>query len=258
MTLVASKPSTVLLQKAGEDTGFDVPPVATGDWLHLRSTQAPLGVWLRPEFGGITVAMSMGNVAAGVAEYGPNASGPLPVGAVAARVVPDLQTLHRCLGRAYRLSRTLPNAMLDAYAQATKTLPMATEAERLVVTRVGQDIFRKGLLEYWDRRCAMTGLAQVELLRASHIKPWAACTTDAERLDVFNGLLLAPHLDALFDLGFITVLDSGVVEVSAALTPADRVLLGLPKELRVDGLADGHRKYLPWHREKVFKSGAAG
>ena len=51
----------------------------------------------------------------------------------------------------------------------------------------------------------MTGLDVPELLRASHIKPWADCGTDAERLDVFNGLLLAPHLDAAFDAGFITI-----------------------------------------------------
>jgi len=61
------------------------------------------------------------------------------------------------------------------------------------------------LLDLWEGRCAVTGLAVPELLRASHIKPWADCETDAERLDVYNGFLLAPHLDAAFDLGFITV-----------------------------------------------------
>jgi len=50
----------------------------------------------------------------------------------------------------------------------------------------------------------VTGLAMSKLLRASHIKPWAACAADAERLDVYNGLLLAPHLDALFDAGLIS------------------------------------------------------
>ena len=85
--------------------------------------------------------------------------------------------------------------------------------------RVGQDIFRRGLLEYWDGRCAITGLAVPELLRASHIKPWAACDTDAERLDIFNGLLLAPHLDAAFDAGFITIAKDGAVLVSNTLPP---------------------------------------
>src|SRR5204863_6464648 len=116
-----------------------------------------------------------------------------------------------------------------------------TEVERLVVERVGQQIFRDGLLEYWQGRCAITGLAVPELLRASHIKAWAECASDAERLDVFNGLLLAPNLDAAFDKGFITVADDGEVVVSAALGTADRRALGVEALLRVGGLSEGHR-----------------
>ena len=65
----------------------------------------------------------------------------------------------------------------------------------------------------------ITGLGAPELLRASHIKPRADCDTDAERLDVFNGLLLAPHLDAVFDSGFITIAEDGTVLLSNALPP---------------------------------------
>jgi predicted restriction endonuclease len=124
----------------------------------------------------------------------------------------------------------------------------------LVVQRVGQDVFRAGLLDYWDGRCAVTGLAVPDLLRASHIKPWADCATDAERLDVFNGLLLAPHLDAAFDRGFITVADNGQVIVSPRLCDDDRKLLALDIPLRIDGLAPGHRSYLAWHRTEELKA----
>jgi hypothetical protein len=65
------------------------------------------------------------------------------------------------------------------------------------------------------------------LLRASHTKPWADCETDAERLDVYNGILLAPHLDAAFDQGFITVADDGTIVVSDALGADARTVLGL-------------------------------
>jgi putative restriction endonuclease len=34
------------------------------------------------------------------------------------------------------------------------------------------------------------------LLRASHIRPWAECDDDEQRLDVFNGLLLISALNA--------------------------------------------------------------
>jgi predicted restriction endonuclease len=93
------------------------------------------------------------------------------------------------------------------------------------------------------------------LLRASHIKPWADCASDAERLDVFNGLLLAPHLDAAFDGGLISVADDGTVLLAPALPAPARALLGLDRPLRVNALADGHRIYLPWHRSAVFRSG---
>jgi len=98
----------------------------------------------------------------------------------------------------------------------------------------------------------VTGLAIPALLRASHIKPWSHCETDAERLDVYNGLLLAPHLDAAFDCGFVTVANDGTVVVSAALSPDARILLGLDRTLRLHGLTDGHRAYLIYHRDVVF------
>ena len=138
---------------------------------------------------------------------------------------------------------------------AYEGLPKATEAERLVVQRVGQDIFRAGLLDYWDGRCAITGLAVRELLSASHIKPWADCQSDADRLDVFNGILLAPHFDAAFDRGFITVRDDGTVLVSQDFDASSRKALGLDQPVRAAGITDGHRHYLPWHRETVFRAG---
>ncbi len=138
------------------------------------------------------------------------------------------------------------------------SLPRTTEAERLVVQRVGQEIFRRGLLDFWDGRCAITGLDVPELLRASHIKPWADCATDSERLDVFNGLLLAPHLDAAFDAGFITIAEHGSVLVSRDLSRAALRALGLDLSLTVEGLGGAHERYLPWHRAHVFRRKRGG
>ena len=159
------------------------------------------------------------------------------------------------LRRAFQLSRTLPEALLHDFHSETADLPRATEAERREVRRIGQDVFRRGLFEYWDGRCAITGLDVPELLRASHIKPWADCGTDAERLDVFNGLLLAPHLDAAFDAGFITVAEDGTVIVSDALPSGARSALGLDRPLKVRGLHPAHQRYVPWHRTRIFRAG---
>jgi hypothetical protein len=242
-----------LLEKSAVDNGFDRELPRSGDWLAFASTHAPLEVWLTEDAEGRPLAaLSRGDVGHALADHGMRATVPLPPGAVAARVVPDVHSLHRLLRRAFQLANTLPDELLHRFERQTSALPRTTEAERLVVQRVGQDVFRAGLMEYWEGRCAITGLAVPELLRASHIKPWADCETDAERLDVFNGLLLAPHLDAVFDAGYITVTDDGEVVVSSALTPEARKVLGLEAPLRPVGLAQAHRTYLKWHREQVF------
>jgi hypothetical protein len=242
------------LEKAAVDNGFDQEVSRDGAWLAFASTQCPLRIWLG-SFGEalFLVGLSQHNVARALGTHGTPLAAPLPPGAVAGRSVSDIPSLHHLLRRAFQLGKTLPDELLHAFERATAALPRTTEAERLVVQRVGQDVFRKGLVDFWEGRCAITGLAVPELLRASHIKPWADCESDAERLDVWNGILLAPHLDALFDLGFITVADDGAVLASAILPADARQLLGVADGLRVRGLADGHRAYLPWHRRKVFR-----
>jgi hypothetical protein len=243
------------LEKAATDNGFDQVFETEGDWLVVASTQCPLRVWLGT-FGDAVflAAFSQQNVARALSDYGTPMAAPMPKGAAGGRTVPDVPALHRLLRRAFQLSKALPNELLHTFERKVAALPKTTEAERLVIQRVGQNLFREGLLDLWEGRCAVTGLAIPALLRASHIKPWADCETDAERLDVYNGILLAPHFDAAFDRGFITVQDDGTIVVSDALDADARTVLGLDRPLRVRGLADGHRSYFPWHRERVFNA----
>jgi hypothetical protein len=256
MTPPLTSVTTTLLEKAAVDNGFDRELPPREDWLGFASTQAPLRLWLSTYGDALFIAaMSQHNVARALGDYGTPMASPLPPGAVAGRTVTDMNALHRLVRRAFQLSKTLPDELLHAFEKKTRPLPRTTEAEQLIIRRVGQDVFRDGLLDYWEGRCAITNLAVPELLRASHIKPWAACATDAERLDVFNGILLAPHLDAAFDEGFITLADDGAVIVSSILGEGDRHVLGLVEPLRVRTLHDGHRGYLPWHREHLFKDG---
>jgi hypothetical protein len=245
-----------ILEKAARDSGFDLERGEVGRWLIFESTHAPLKVWLTAAgTGGPVAAVSMGRVGRALQDEGHllAVSPAPPPGAAWATEAADVPTLLASLRRAFQLSRALPNEILHVFEQRTASLPRTTEAERLVVQRVGQDIFRERLIEYWDGRCAVTGLAVPELLRASHIKPWASCASDAERLDVFNGLLLAPHLDALFDGGFITVEDSGEVVVSPVLSHDARVILDVARPMRIRKLMDHHREYMAWHRQHSFQ-----
>jgi len=250
--------SSTRLEKAAIDNGFDLERGKDGDWLTFGSSQVSLLIWLAaPSESSFLVALSRTDVFDALGNAGLAVTSPIPCGAVASRSVSDPQSLHRLLRRAFQLARALPDEPLKVFLERTASLPRATEAERLVVQRIGQDVFRDRLIDYWEARCAISGLGVPELLRASHIKPWADCKNDAERLDVFNGFLLAPHFDAAFDRGLITIADDGAVIVADALDEEARTHLGLNTALSISHLAVGHRRYLPWHRQHVFRGAIA-
>jgi hypothetical protein len=124
-----------------------------------------------------------------------------------------------------------------------------TEAMALRKARIGQGRFRADLLNFWQGHCPITGVYTPELLRASHIKPWHV-STDPERLDAFNGLLLAVHLDALFDRALITFQDSGDMRVSKRLSTKERSVFGLTCPSGKLLLSASHIEYLRHHQEK--------
>jgi hypothetical protein len=162
----------------------------------------------------------------------------------------DFHDLDRLLSRAYRLAKALPHELLHAWQKQVGSLNV-TEREAIAKQRIGQDLFREGLITLWQGRCAITGLDEPALLRASHAKPWKDAS-DPERLDVYNGLLLAAHLDAAFDQGLITLDPSGNVVASPVLKPAALTVLDITaQELRV-ALAPQHGPYMQWHRNHVF------
>ena len=123
------------------------------------------------------------------------------------------------------------------------------EAERMVIQRIGQDVFREALIDYWGGRCPITGITDRALLRASHIVSWADCS-DAQRLDVHNGLLLSALWDAAFDRGLISFADDGVVLLSPQLSESARQALGIAAAPRLAGLRDEHRANLARHRAR--------
>jgi hypothetical protein len=144
---------------------------------------------------------------------------------------------------------SLPEAPLDRFRAKVAGLPQTTEAERLVIQRIGQDVFRAALLDYWDSRCALTGITDPALLRASHIVPWSECT-DEERLDVHNGLLLSALWDAAFDQGLVSFADDGTPLLAPRLGDAARRTLGADTVSPLRGLRDAHRARLAAHRSR--------
>lgn len=241
-----------LLEKLARDNGFDVPGTPDDDWAAFASTEVPLKLWLGAVDDRWCLALSQPAVASELEGLSEGCAVAAPAGAVVVREVADLTQLHHVVRRAYQLSNTLPDELLREFERRTQGLLETTEQERLVVQRVGQEVFRAGLMRYWEGRCAVTGLSEPELLRASHMKPWAKCETAQERLNVFNGLLLAVHLDAAFDRGFITFDDAGRVVLSPRLSAEDSAVLGLRASLALRRVEPGHRAALAWHRANCF------
>jgi hypothetical protein len=126
-----------------------------------------------------------------------------------------------------------------------------TSATALTKIRLGQAKFRTGLDQIWEEACAVTGCNIRATLRASHIKPWGK-SSNSERLDANNGLLLKADLDALFDGGLITFESDGTMVVSSAIELDQRKLLGLPKNISQTP-SEGQKEYLNWHKENLFR-----
>jgi hypothetical protein len=158
--------------------------------------------------------------------------------------------------------RRFTEKLQDASTRASRTDPDGapgdnlsnTETSVMAKARIGQGRFRTDLLHYWQGRCAITGIDNPALLRASHIKPWSD-STDAERLDPFNGLLLAVHLDALFDRAFITFQDGGEMHVSGRLSQRERSVFGLAEQPGRLLLAVPHLEYMRHHRSRFDADG---
>jgi predicted restriction endonuclease len=143
----------------------------------------------------------------------------------------------------------------DQVEQTIKNSTDIDETERLalVQSRRGQGRFRKNLMEI-ETKCRVSGVTDRRLLRASHIKPWRSCENNHERLDGYNGLLLAPHIDHLFDKGYISFNDDGGLVLSTRVEREQLARMGVPigGVSNVGTFTPGQRKYLSHHRENVF------
>ena len=256
MIQIENPPGFVLREEADKATyenGFRVKAGRRGGWIGYSSTTARGEVWIARDplrniwllsltHPGVAHELSIPRFdvadglvqAPGVATYG----------------FAKLSGLYDALDRAYKLGVSLPDAPLALFQKRTAALPSTTEAERLTVVRIGQDIFRDALLEYWNGRCPLTGITDRALLRASHIVPWAECDSDELRLDVHNGLLLSALWDCAFDSGLISFSDTGSVLRSPRLGDAAAVALQIGAVGVMTGLTDSHRRNLERHRTK--------
>lgn len=143
----------------------------------------------------------------------------------------------------------------DDHAQAAvhgRTDIGATHKEQLILARRGQGVFRANV-RLNETSCRITGVADAQFLVASHMKPWRFCT-DKEKLDGCNGLLLSPHIDRLFDRGWISFGDDGAVLKSPKLPSSIWKAWGLDIVAKLTAFTTEQTSYLSYHRAQVFKT----
>jgi len=142
----------------------------------------------------------------------------------------------------------------SALGKTAREMFQGTERERLTKQRIGQDVFRDALSKYWKGCCAVSSIDIHEMLRASHIKPWADCDNDSDRLNIYNGFLLSANYDALFDNGLITFDDRGFVVYSNKLSGSQILGVGGDKKQALRWIDERHLHFLKWHRDCVFRA----
>ena len=125
------------------------------------------------------------------------------------------------------------------------------ERHQIVKSRRGQGVFRDNV-ESREPKCRITGVSNPRYLRASHIKPWRK-SSDVEKIDGNNGLMLAPHIDFLFDRGFISFEDDGTLIVSTQIEDGTLESWGIPAEVNVGAFSNEQAVYLKFHREYELK-----
>jgi len=171
-----------------------------------------------------------------------------------------------------QISRALSNQLLDLIGLEGTTLLEAigtdedqiirgsvkgsrpvtiTQKQQLIQSRRGQGAFRRNVFLV-EKACRVTGVADLRLLRASHIKPWSVSNND-ERLDGNNGFLLAPHIDHLFDRGFISFSDFGEILISKDIEIEALEKWGVVEGMDVGKFNERQSIYLHFHRNYIFR-----
>lgn len=124
------------------------------------------------------------------------------------------------------------------------------EKIQLVKARRGQGVYRRNL-EQVENQCRVTGATDPRHLRASHIKPWRV-SNDREKIDGHNGLLLSPHVDHLFDAGYLSFEDNGRMLISPRMNAETLERWHIDPRNAYPAFRAEQIPYLQYHRDYVF------
>jgi putative restriction endonuclease len=144
---------------------------------------------------------------------------------------------------------------LEAAVEADTSLP-PTDREAVIRARRGQGLFKQRVMQL-EERCRITKVDNPVHLVASHCKPWRD-SSNQERLNGDNGLLLTPSIDHLFDRGFIGFEDNGELIISPVADGPSLQRMGIETNaaVNVGGFSSGQKSFLDFHRNMVLLKAA--
>ncbi|TRZ40088.1 HNH endonuclease [Niallia circulans] len=131
-------------------------------------------------------------------------------------------------------------------------IPVIAETESEVKTkiRLGQQRFKKDLMSLWGCKCALCDIELPELLKASRSKPWKDSTNE-ERNDPYNGILLCSNHDALYENGKIAFDGQGRLHISPEINEEDYLKYGLLTKKKIK-LNQDNKVYFKWHKRNIW------
>ncbi len=135
--------------------------------------------------------------------------------------------------------------------QKSKTIAKMKKTH-MIEARIGHGKYRKNLSKI-ETNCRVTGIENKSFLTASHIKPWRDCKNPDECLDGNNGLWLAPHIDRLFDQGWISFLEDGNIMCFDEHVKLALKIWNIKFPISIGNLNEEQAKYMKYHRVQIFK-----
>lgn len=138
--------------------------------------------------------------------------------------------------------RTVHNPLMTLIAEME--LEIKTKMRRLNAQ------YRNSLQPLWQNGCALCGIAIEEMLTASYAKPWKD-STDMERLNPYNGILLCRNHAALFDAGLIAFTGGGSIRLASRIEEQDYALYNLEKSAKIS-VSPEHAPFFRWHKRNIF------
>lgn len=135
------------------------------------------------------------------------------------------------------------------------TEPEETEKVAFTKIRTRQTAYRKSVIEFWNGNCSVTGVDETSWLVASHIKPWRESSNE-EKVDPHNSLLLTPNFDKLFDRGVISFSPHNgqiiLPEIQSKQMWANFNKMHINEDIKLRTMPKGIGKYLEYHNAYIY------